>query len=218
MKIFNKYISFLLVITLLSVTACSEDDATGFSTLVPTNPTISVTGGGNYSVNEIDKDEYTFNITLSEPQIVDVTVHVLATGEATLGEDYVLSASSVVIPAYRTSGKFTLSILSDEEFEETETLTLQIGDDRTANANLSPVNAVFTIANYVPPIPTKSDIVDFTLSWDFADFTYNGQDICDLIDDLDVTFQEPGDAGMYDSDLTGYALSSLACPEHGTLE
>jgi len=90
-------------------------------------------------------------VELSEPQIVDIAVYYKQTGgDATQGSDFTLdnSGSRVYIPAYRTSGTGSISIIRDEVPESTETFEITIGDSRTANATITPVTTKFTLQNY----------------------------------------------------------------------
>ena len=65
----------------------------------------------------------------------------------------------------------------------------------------------------VPPPVT----MDFTLRWTFDDELL-APVTCDIGMDLDMTFQLPGVTDPYDDgDLLGFATSTGACPEHGTL-
>lgn len=158
-KILTYSLSLGVVATLYS---CDSDDATGHSTLTPTAPTISITGGGAQSAVFDDANStVTFGITMSTEQIVDVAVHVFVTGgDATEGEDFEISDSRVVIPAFSTSASVDVTILADALSEATETFTIQIGDERTANASVTPVTASFTIRN------ATSDQLFAALSWE----------------------------------------------------
>lgn len=132
----------------LFIASCSQEDNTGLSTLSPTAPSISIadnTPGGSLIEND---QVYEFVVTLSEKQLVDVKVYANQIGgDATIGDDYELS-SSIVIPAGSLSGKGTVKILKDDEAEDTETLTIQIGNEKTANASIAPASISFTILNY----------------------------------------------------------------------
>jgi hypothetical protein len=155
MKNILKYLT-LLVTVIVFLFACEKDDYTGDSKLVPSNPTITINGVSPTGYNFIEKDTIvTFDIVLSTPQIVDVQLAVSqVAGDAAVGVDYLIgnSGSEVVIPAYATTAKLTIKILSDDLLEGTETFTLQIGDASTANANITPKQAVFTIGNYTEDI------------------------------------------------------------------
>jgi len=175
------YIFCTFCIALLS--SCEKDDFTGDSKLTPTNPTISITGMP-VGANLIEQDfNYTFDVTLSEPQIVDIAVYIKQTGgTATEGEDFVIDNgnSRVFIPAGRTTGKVSISIKPDEIVEDTETFTIEVGDDRTANGAITPVSVDFTIQNV-----TEGDLA-LEFSWGAELFDAEGHaipatDIADLI-------------------------------------
>jgi hypothetical protein len=174
--------------------SCEKDDFTGHSRLTPSNPTITVTAPATVPAMETG-NTFEFTVTLSEPQIVDVAVHITTIGgTATEGEDFVINNSSgrLVIPAYRTSGKVSITVLADVEAEEDETFTIQIGDERTANATITPVEVDFTIANV-----TEDDLA-LELEWGAEVFdsegeTVDGDAIADLIfyitDENDVVLE-----------------------------
>ena len=161
----NKYISIWLVAVAVVFSSCDEDDATGHSSVTPTSPTITVTAPTITAVTDEAGTDYVFTVAMSETQIVDVAVWITQTaGDATEDADFALSTHKLVIPAFTTSASFTVSILADAISEETESFTLTIGDSRTANATITPVDASFTINDY------DSDDLTVTLSWD-ADLT-----------------------------------------------
>ncbi|MEZ4907646.1 MAG: hypothetical protein R2771_08440 [Saprospiraceae bacterium] len=67
-----------------------EDDYTNYSKLTPTNPTVTVQGieNGSFTLTESDV-KYPVTVTLSEAQIVDVTLNISQiSGDATYGVDY----------------------------------------------------------------------------------------------------------------------------------
>lgn len=146
-KILNfKYLAILVVIFLVS--SCTKDDFTGHSKLVPTSPSISVEGINPEGFTLVEGGQsYEFTVNLSEAQIADIILNVAKVGgDATEGADYTAD-HSVTIPAGATSGKIKVDVLSDDLFEETETLSLQIGDNTTSNASFDPVTVNFTIEN-----------------------------------------------------------------------
>lgn len=143
--------------------SCDNEDFTGYSTIVPTSPTITVTGIPA-SVNFVEMDStFTFNVTLSEAQVVDIVLKAKQiAGTATEGEDYKIlnDAGKLTILAGATTGQFKIKILADDLKEKTETATVQIGDETTSNATLTPVNFVFTIQNLL------TDELSVDMSWD----------------------------------------------------
>lgn len=159
MKNMFKYILSLGVL-LLVFSSCEKDDFTGHSKLTPTNPTMTIKGVDANGYNLVEQNKtYTFEVELSEAQVVDVNINVVfAGGDATPGADFTF-VEHVIIPAYQTTGELTVSVLADDLVEDTETFTLSLGDAKTANATLTPVTATFTLMNY-----TEGDLaIDF--SW-----------------------------------------------------
>jgi hypothetical protein len=151
MKSILKY-TVLLTTVMLFLFSCEKDNYTGDSKLKPSNPTVTVSGIDAAGYNFIEKDSvFSFDVVLSVAQIVDVKLRVTQiSGDATAGLDYeiVNSGSMVTIPAYSTTGKLIIKIKSDVILENTESFTLQIGDETTANATFTPVEVMFTIGNY----------------------------------------------------------------------
>jgi hypothetical protein len=181
-KILKKYTA-LLALPLLLAVACEDDDNTGHSNLTPSNPTVTV-AIPNPQITLAEKDStFEFTITLSEPQIVDVMVYINVTGgTATLGEDFTIdnTSSRVLIPAYRTSGKASITVKGDNAPEEAETFKITFGDGRTANASITPVSVEFTIQN------VSANDLPLALSWgaeyfDAAGEPVAGPDLADLV-------------------------------------
>ena len=181
MKKINIITFFAALIIFMS--GCEEEDYTGYSTLVPTNPTITVDFGTIATVSDGLKSTHTVNLTMSEAQIVDVAVHVfVSAGDATEGADFTLSTGVVTINAGRTTGKFVVSVLPDELVEATETFDVTVGDERTANATIAPVTATFTITN------ATSDNLALSLSWAGDAYETETGDAIDATDIADMIF------------------------------
>lgn len=222
MKIYiNKlqYVAFSFVLMLL-VSACSTDQFTGDSVVKPTNPTVTITapsvpGSFDYGVG----GAYEFTVTLSEPQIVDVKVAVELAGDGVEGVDYDVSEHIVIVPAQQTSASksIVLTVYTNTVREADRSLTMTVGNYRTANASVSPSSVTTTFKKAPENVlnPPAAPDVEFTLWWEFTD-GHISSDICDLIDDLDLTWQTNG-SGFYANDLMGFACASLACPEEGSL-
>lgn len=154
--------------------SCNKEDFTGYSTIVPTSPTISVTGIPA-SINFIEKDSiFTFNVTLSDAQVVDIVLKAKQiAGTATEGDDYKIlnDAGKLTILAGATTGQFKIKILADDLKEKTETATIQIGDETTANAALTPVTVDFTIGNLIV------DDLSVDMSWETDVVTSIGMEL-----------------------------------------
>lgn len=168
--------------------ACDNDEYKDDSTLTPSNPTVNIEIA-NSSVTLLEQDStFEFQITLSTPQIADVAVYVTAIdGSATEGEDFTLEGE-IIIPANRTTGTAVIKINSDVIHEETETLVVQIGDDRTANAQIAPKTVTFTINNV-----SETDL-PLELSWASNYYDATGE----LVPAVDVA-----DMIFYVTDLSG---------------
>ncbi len=140
----------IVLIPTIVLFGCNKEDYTGFSTETPTNPTITVdlSKVPTSAVSDLLKTSYKVTLNMDVAQIVDVKVYVnlSETSSATADEDFTYE-SEVVIPAGRKTASFNVSILDDELPEANEEFTLIIGDERTANASITPVNAKFSISN-----------------------------------------------------------------------
>lgn len=151
----------VILITIFSffVVSCDEEDNTGYSTLTPTSPTITITPGFTSPVTLVeDNSKYEFTVALSNAQLVDVHLAVAQVDGTASAADYELT-STIVIVAGTTSAKGSIKILSDDVIEATETLKIQIGDVTTANAALTPIAVEFSIKNL-----TVNDL-SIGLSW-----------------------------------------------------
>ncbi|MCD9019318.1 Calx-beta domain-containing protein [Parachryseolinea silvisoli] len=168
-KLYSKYISLLALA--VAFAACSDDDKTGESILTPTSPTVNITID-HPEVTLLEKDStFEFTVTLSTAQIVDVAVYVNVTGgDATEGSDFTYT-SLLKIPANRTTAKGQVKILADEVPEDTETLTITVGDARTENASITPRTISFTIQN------VSNGDLPLALSWAGVLFDGSGTEI-----------------------------------------
>ncbi|PRY96370.1 gliding motility-associated-like protein [Marinilabilia salmonicolor] len=68
----------------------------------------------------------TITATLSNPTFEEVTVSLSYSGDATRGEDYSLSSTNIVIPAFSSSASVTLSGTDDNIYETTENIYASI--------------------------------------------------------------------------------------------
>lgn len=177
MKNLISFITFIIIMGLI-ITSCDDDDYTGYSTLKPVDGvTLTVTPSFTSSVTMVEKDStFEYTLELSEAQAVDVKVYAYVTdATATEGGDFTYTGN-ITIPAGSTSAKGIISILSDDLMEETETFTIQIGNQTVANVTYTPVSFDFTINNYT------EDNLDVEMSWDTEVYDQYG----DLIDPTDV--------------------------------
>ncbi|HAF29987.1 MAG TPA: hypothetical protein DCG75_13180 [Bacteroidales bacterium] len=204
MKKIIKYNFIALLAIVFLAYSCSEDDNTGYSKLVPTSPTITVSGiaAGGYNLTETNTT-YSFDVTLSVAQVADVALYVTQIdGDAEMGVDFsiVNSNNRVYIPANSTTGKLEIKVLSDELIEGTETFTLQIGDERTTNATVTPVEVTFTLSNYT------NEFLDIDLSWetDVLDVIGLELDPAD-VGELSLLVFDASDVLVIDAEGTNYS-------------
>ncbi len=204
----NILIVALGVLAILLFSQCSDEDYTGYTTLTATSPTFSV-DWGTAPASQVEADSiYTFTITLSEKQVADVVFNISAAAStATEGEDFDLSTHSIVIPAYSTTGSGMLYVYSDVIPEDTEIISIQIGDEKLANVATEPQTRTIEITNLVSNDILVSfnweDIVDVTIGGTL----YEGVSLCA---NVDIDFLLYDGAGNFISDYTSV---SSACPE-----
>ncbi len=201
MNMKNIKILSIFLMLVIAFASCEKDDYTGYSTEVPTNPTITVDLGTITAVTDGVNSSHKITLTMDEPQIVDVAVHILVLeGTATQDEDFQVP-ERVIIPAGRTSVSFDVKFLADELPEDTETFKLQIGDERTANASITPVTADFTINN------ATADDLNVAMSWNREIYDTNGAlisptDLADmilLVTDTDGNVLDGADGGSFEA-------------------
>lgn len=163
--------------------SCSEDDGTGNSLVEPTSPALLITLGFTNSQTLIESEEvYPFTITLSEPQVADVTINLEQTaGTATEGEDFSFP-HQVIIEAGKTSASGEIAIHEDELIEDTETVTIKIAANDIANvASFNSPTVTFNIMNL-----TDGDL-NIGMSWDITGFQFpdgspfDPTDLADLV-------------------------------------
>ena len=160
----------MLLALSLAIISCDNDDQVGHSQQTPANPTTTITFDfGNPTLVVEGDQEFTFSVTLSSANIVDTILYVEQVGGDADDHDYEVTPQ-ITIPAGYTTGSGTIKILEDDEIEDTETLVLQVGDQRTANASMTPATAQFTILN-----ATAADLV-IDMSWSFAVPVYDVDD------------------------------------------
>ncbi len=197
----KKYIIFCSLLA-LTITSCNNDDATGHSNLLVTEPTASIsaafsTSSVNVVAEPIDSDSeilYNISATLTEKQSVDVVLHlVLENGTATEGRDFELT--DIVIPAYSLTGSGSIKILSDNLTEAEETFTVSIGKN-TENVNFTQKSASFTIKNYI----SNELHLDFIYNKSFS-ISGTNLTLCGILYDLDFYLLDANgdDTGIYDA-------------------
>ena len=149
-KIINNYFICFLTLSFVFLSSCTNNDqATGKGTLnVETGVVVKVNIAAplfaTNTTKEADQDSYSYTVTLNKPQSVAVKVYVSQAGGTAGNKDFTFD-TELNIPAYETTASGTISILNDSEKEGDENFILQIGNNKTANATVEPVNVSFTI-------------------------------------------------------------------------
>lgn len=150
MKKYSFLLSLLFVSIILMI-SCKKDDHTNYSTLVKKSPSVSIIGLPTSVVVREDTAGVVINVTvsLSEPQSVDIVIPISQiAGDAVEDEDFTLSAHSLTFLAYtNTPQTFQIEVLDDDEPESDETFKIQVGDDKVANASITPQTFDVTITN-----------------------------------------------------------------------
>lgn len=202
--------TLLLFALSLAIISCDRDDQVGDSELTPTNPNATVTFDFTNPMTVVEDDsEFTFSVTMSATNVVDTKLYIEQVGGDANGDDYEVTGL-IVIPAGYTSGSGTIKILEDDLIEDTETLVLQVGDQRTANTSMTPATASFTILN-----AESGDLV-IDMSWSMSEPTFDSTDgeeidatsMADmrlLITDTDGNILDGADGGSFET----YVFSGL---------
>ncbi len=154
-KIFKK--TLLVIALVVLITSCTNtDDFTDDSTLIPSNPALIVALDFNNEETLIENGQiYNFTVSISEPQVVDVSVKLSQTGgTATDGDDFSMP-HDVVIPKGTTTASGSITILNDDLVEETEDAIILIATGFESNVGSTTSQTVkFNIENY-----TEGDLV-----------------------------------------------------------
>ena len=179
------------------IISCDEDQQVGDSQMTPASPTISIDLDFSNPTLVEDDSEHTYTVSLSQAQIVDTKLHISQIGGTASGADYEMTGL-VTIPAGYLSASGSITILSDDLIEDTETLQIQIGGVTTANASLTPVTTEFTILNY-----TDGDLVidlgwDMSIATDDAGEEIGATDFADMRLLVSTTPDNAGDIGEAD--------------------
>lgn len=216
----------IIILTALSLNfflpSCNKDEHKDFSTLVKNGATtVEILGVPAALIVREDTAGViaTITVSLSEPQIVDVHVPIKQiSGDAEQDADYELSTTDLVFPAYTTGPQeFTVTILDDDHVEADEDFTLQIGDELTSNANITPVTMDVTITNSTDLDLNMSFVWNrfYTLKYWDAEGNDTAVNTTNAIDLDFYVFDEDGSAGGNDQGI--YDAATGAHPERLTL-
>lgn len=193
-------VAWFAIVSLLIV-SCNKEDNTGYSTLTPTAPTIAIAGGFTSPATLVENDSvFEYTVTLSEAQLVDIKLNVKQVGGTASTDDYEMN-TDIYFPAGSTVATGKITIKSDELVEETEILTVQIGDNETANSTITPVTFEFNIQNL-----TSTDL-NIQLSWNAELYDVDGSlippaalaDMRLLIVDADGNILDGADGSSFES-------------------
>ena len=89
-------------------------------------PELNITEG-YHSVDE-DAGTVSGTVALSSLSVVDISVPLLISGSASLGNDYTISTTNVVIPAGSASENFVITITDDADYEPSERIVVDLGN------------------------------------------------------------------------------------------
>lgn len=111
----------------MGVQSCWDVEHGATSVLLLPQPCVVVGDGSGVE----DLGAVSFPVTVTEPSDVDVTVHyAVQNGTATVGEDLVATAGTLVIPAGETRASIQVGLLPDDLDEPDETFSLALTADR----------------------------------------------------------------------------------------
>lgn len=200
-KRYIKFSSWLLVITMISMVSCEDQDVAAVKT-PENNPLVTITPDGDYSSVE-EGDTLWFSLTLDK-MIENPVEFAPVLSETSTADADDIEVLGGVLPAYSLSGRVGVIVLADAMPEPGETLAFEVNadNDYAWNFQINPDYARQTVTANVKNF-------DFSLEWSEA--TYEGEDMCGWGIDLDIY---PANADFSDYTLDG---ASAACPlEHGS--
>ena len=76
--------------------------------------------------------EFSITVDLDSAATQDVSVPLVLTGSATNGTDYIISTTTLIIPAGSTSNTFNINIQDDVLFESDEVIYIDLGEPTNA--------------------------------------------------------------------------------------
>jgi hypothetical protein len=215
----------LLLVSVAALTTLSCDDTEDSDSVITRFAKYPVTTSTAPVVaDEGEEGTYTFDFTLDgtkqvNPIVLEVEVAANSTAEEDV--DFELSAHEFELDAFEGQDGFSLDITVLQDFEiedgdETVYLTFKTLDP--SGVEHSEILAVTIKDSGLLPEPAET--AEFAMLWHFTDPNLADEDVCAFKAselDLDVTFQTAGTA-PYDDDLMGYAASTTACIEQGSVD
>lgn len=210
-RIYSLLLGFAVSVALSSCDDESSTDSviTRFAAYeaVPQGTTITATECGNV---------YTLTFTLNDKQNTDVHLIVTAgeSSTATEGKDFEILTHDIDIPAFAGQDGFSVDIAVFQDFEieqGKESIYLNFQSATPSGISLKDVLVAEIEDSGIDVEPSQT--TDFALSWAYADDP--SSDVCGF--DLDLTFQTAG-SSPYGDDLLGFAASTTACVEEGTID
>lgn len=207
MKKISKQILFSsFVFTSLSFFSCdNKDNATGSSTLEVAKDVVAVIEipfASITSTNEVDESKFTYTVTLNKTQGVDTHIYVSQIGGSADSDDFTFD-NDIVIPANTLTGSGNIKIKNDVTVESVEDFTLQIGDNTTANANVTSKTVKMSINNYL------SNELELVFNYDKTfSITGNELSLCGIKYDMDFIVLNSANV-----DMGLYGAATGNCPE-----
>ncbi|NMJ87968.1 MAG: hypothetical protein EX285_09075, partial [Thaumarchaeota archaeon] len=195
--------------------SCDNEDYTGEALIEPVSGVTVSIDASNVKSTYMEASQDTIRVTATlnklqgtadvvlEASVIDGTA-TLGTGEDLefINEDG-LGLSTKTIPATSDlmSTTWTIVINNDDVTESAESITIQFGDNTTANASVTPVEISFDILNY-----TEGDLV-IDMSWAASSDifgtdgeTLSGTDIADMI----LTLVDEDSTAILEADGAGF--------------
>ncbi|TYP97420.1 Calx-beta domain-containing protein [Tenacibaculum adriaticum] len=180
-----------------------------------------------------DDGAITVTATLNGPAAEQLVIPLTIEGTATVGIDYTLSSSQIIISAGTNSGEITLTSIQDDEVEGIETINIIVGDTflSTFDINISVTDddvntdtdndGVFDAVDACPLVPGEISNNGCPFSVIINEVLYdpptglagdaNGDGTRDATDDEFIEFYNDSDNEL---DLTGYTVSDTSQVRH----
>src|SRR5665648_1212589 len=109
------YLLSLLAVISIGIVSCDDENNTGYSTMTPTSPTITISAGFTSPVTLTeDNSVHTFTVTLSEPQIADIKLYIKQTDGTASASDYI-AVSYTHLRAHETRHDLVCRLLLEKK-------------------------------------------------------------------------------------------------------